>query len=100
MKIKADIIADFIKKLAGKIDETVLDFSENLVTCRGTNASNVMMLEVQLDKKAFLEYKSVGEVAISNVIRLNEITQRFEGTISLTTENNMLVIGNDSRQKL
>ena len=98
MKIEADKLKKFIKKttLDALAYTCLLEFTDEGLKTKVV-INNVAMIKGVLNKNAFIEYESIGEVGIKSVSVFSSMLDYFTGKqIKLSIEDNKLKIVSES----
>jgi len=95
MKIKKQIIRDFLKESAlsgdSSLTEVKLDFNEQAMCLTAITGGNAVMVKAQLISGAFEEYEAIGKIGIINYSELTKIIDALNDNIEINKEGNLLV---------
>jgi len=95
MKIKANKLKKFFKKVHvdGLNHDVLLNFAEDKLMSRAVDPSDVVLVNVSLDKKAFKTYKAIGEVGFKDIDVLIKILDSFgDSEIDIDLNENLFTM--------
>lgn len=102
MKIQSKVFSRFLDKVnvGGKIEDVVLDFNADGISCKAVDSANTMMLEGLLSKEKFKDYDCslLGEIGIAGLGRFAGIVGSLIGELELQKEDNYLVVSGGTRK--
>lgn len=100
MKIKADVLLTFLKKVTvnNSVSEGIFDFSETGLKTIVTTMDTVTNITAILNAKAFSVYEPVGKVALNDLKTLLLLLGKFKGEIEILTTTNTITFKDTNKQ--
>lgn len=98
MKIKQQILDEFLKKIRMQvIDTCLLDFNDKGLCVDVMSLDSTHKAEAILHKTAFEEYEAVGKVGVDELNKLLLVFGRTGKVLDLKVEGNLLTVKGDSK---
>ena len=83
MKIKTDVLVKFLKRATmtgvSALTEGIIDFTPKGVMISSQSASNNVLINAKLKKKAIEDYKAIGQIGINNFQDISKLLEGFVG---------------------
>lgn len=96
MKIKKDILREFLEKINmqgnEQVNEAIFDFTENGLKVSAMTPSKVVRVDGVLKNNGFIDYEVVGKVGVQDISTLIKIIKKFNDEIEIKIEQNLIHI--------
>lgn len=102
MKIKTDILVEFLKKVNmngnERIEEALFNFTETGLQISAVSPTKVNRVDAILKSSAFENYEAIKEIGIQDISTLIKIIKTFKNMVDLKVEGNTIILFNGSKE--
>jgi len=102
MKIKSKLFTDYVKKasLNGEFLIINMDFTEDGLRSAVKNPGDIVMTMTSLDKSAFKEYKSIGEIFVKSTPTFLKYLKSFNDEITIEKVEEFTIRLSDEKREI
>lgn len=99
LKLKTDILVDFLEKVRmNSVDTVILNFKDDGLNVKAFSITNTFVCESILYSESFDEYESIGTIGVDRLDKLINVFGRMSDYLEFKVEGNLLTAKDDKKE--